>query len=58
MRFYDIKVYMLSPEIAYSVLLRDQDENGVTKTSRVTLIFLKKDNKWKIIHGHFSYMPK
>ncbi|MCD6485504.1 MAG: nuclear transport factor 2 family protein [Candidatus Odinarchaeota archaeon] len=33
-------------------------KNGAFRTSRVTLIFLKKDNRWKIIHGHFSYMPK
>jgi uncharacterized protein (TIGR02246 family) len=58
MRFYDTKVNILSPEVAYSVSLRDQKENGKLKTSRVTFIFLKKENVWKIIHGHFSYLPK
>ena len=58
MRFYDTKVHMLSPEVAYSVSLRDQDEDGEVKASRVTLILLKKGNKWKIIHGHFSYVPE
>ncbi len=58
MRFYDTKIHILSPEVAYSVSLRDQDEDGEVKTSRVTLIFLKKENEWKIIHGHFSYTPK
>ena len=57
MKFYDTDVHMLSPEVAYSVSLRDQDEDGKVKTSRVTLVFLKKGNKWKIIHGHFSYVP-
>gem|GEM_PF-558445 len=57
MKFYNSKVNMLSSEVAYSVSLRDQKENGKPKTSRVTLIFLKKGNEWKIIHGHFSYLP-
>ncbi len=58
MRFYDTKVHILSPEVAYSVSMRDQSEDGEVKTSRVTLVFLKKENEWKIIHGHFSYVPK
>lgn len=58
MKFYDTKVNILSPELAYTVSLRDQEEDGETKTSRVTLIFLKKNNMWKIIHGHFSFQPK
>jgi len=58
MEFYDTKVNILSPEVAYSVSMREQKENGEVKTSRVTLIFLKKANKWKIIHGHFSFVPK
>ncbi len=58
MKFYDVKIHILSPTVAYSVSLRDQEENGEIKTSRVTLIFLKKGNEWKIIHGHFSYTPK
>jgi len=58
MKFYDTKVHILSPEVAYSVSLRDQSEDGEVTTSRVTLVFLKKENEWKIIHGHFSYVPK
>jgi uncharacterized protein (TIGR02246 family) len=58
MKFYDTKVHILSPEVAYTVSLRDQSEDGEVKTSRVTLIFLKKENEWRIIHGHFSYVPK
>jgi uncharacterized protein (TIGR02246 family) len=57
MRFYDTQVHLLSPEVAYSVSLRDQEEDGEVKTSRVTLVFLKKGNEWRIIHGHFSYVP-
>jgi len=58
MKFYETKVNILSPELAYTVSLRDQEEDGETSTSRVTLILLKKNNKWKIIHGHFSFQPK
>lgn len=57
MKFYETKVKILSPELAYTVSLRDQ-EDGETRTSRVTFIFLKKENKWKIIHGHFSFVPE
>ena len=24
----------------------------------VNLVYLKKDEEWKIIHGHFSHVPK
>jgi len=58
MKFYDTKVNFLSPEVAYTVSLRDQKEDGEAKTSRVSLVFLKKENNWKIIHGHFSFLPK
>jgi ketosteroid isomerase-like protein len=60
MKFYDTKVSVLSPEIAYIISyqeIRSSKEEKVN-TSRVSLIFLKKANEWKIIHGHFSSMPK
>jgi len=57
MRFYDTRIHLLSPTVAYSVSLREERGDGEVKISRVTLIFLKKDGKWKIIHGHFSYVP-
>ena len=58
MKFYDTKVNILSPEVAYTVSLRDQQEDGEVRTSRVSFVFLNKANKWKIIHGHFSFQPK
>lgn len=58
MEFYDTQVHLLSPEVAYSVSLRRMDEDRNVTTSRVTFIFLKKDDRWKIIHGHFSFLPK
>jgi len=57
MRFYDAEAYTL-PEVAYNVSLRDQSEDVKVKTSRVTLILLKKENEWKNVHGYFSYVPK
>ena len=58
MRFYDTKAHVLSPGVAYSVSLGEQVEDGEVKTSRVTLVFLKKGDEWKIVHGHFSYLPE
>lgn len=57
MRFYDTQVHFLSAEAAYSVSLREEEIEGERTTSRVTLIFLKKGGKWRIIHGHFSRVP-
>jgi len=54
-RFHATTVHMLTDDVAYSVSLRDELEEGVT--SRVTFIFLKRDETWKIIHGHFSHIP-
>jgi hypothetical protein len=58
MRFYDTTVHLLSPHVAYAVSMRDEYENGQAIPSRVTLVFLKKGDDWKIIHGHFSHVPE
>ncbi|MCC7204042.1 MAG: nuclear transport factor 2 family protein [Phycisphaeraceae bacterium] len=55
-RFYDTKIYFLTPDVAYSVSLRD--ELNIAKTSRVTFVCQKKHGEWRIIHGHFSYVPE
>jgi ketosteroid isomerase-like protein len=55
-KWYDTKVFLLTPDIAYSISLRD--EINTHQTSRVTLIFKKKGDEWRIIHGHFSNVPK
>lgn len=57
MAFYDTKVHLLSPDVAYSVSLRDTREDGEAERSRVTLVYLKKGDAWRIIHGHFSDVP-
>jgi len=58
MRFYDTQVHFFSPEVAYSVSLREEEIEGERTKSRVTLVFLKKDGEWRIIHGHFSRVPE
>ncbi len=55
-RFYDTKIFFLTPDVAYSVSLRD--ELNIAKTSRVTFVYQKKHGEWRIIHGHFSYVPE
>ena len=55
-RFHDTAVHLLTPDVAYSVSLCD--EFNPRKTSRVTLIYLRRGDEWRIIHGHFSPMPE
>lgn len=55
-RWRDTKVYFLSPDVAYSVSLRD--EINTATTSRVTLVYQKKVDTWRIIHAHFSNVPQ
>lgn len=55
-RFHDTKIYFLTPDVAYSVSLRD--ELNIAKTSRVSFVYQKKQGEWRIIHGHFSYVPE
>ncbi len=57
-RFFDTQVHLLTPEAAYSVSLRDEYVPGDTLRSRVTLVYLKRGAEWRIIHGHFSYVPE
>ncbi len=58
MRFHDTQIHLLSPEVAYSVSLREEEIEGKKTSSRVTRIFLKKGEEWRIIHGHFSRFPE
>ena len=55
-KWYDTQVYFVSTDIAYTVSLCD--EFNINKTSRVTLLFKKKHDEWRIIHGHFSFVPE
>ncbi len=58
-RFFDTRVYQLSPEVVYSTSLREELDPVASvrgATSRITFIYLRKEGTWKIIHGHFSYV--
>jgi len=54
-RFHKTEVHLLSPDVAYTVSLREELNDH--KTSRVTLVLTKRAGEWRIIHGHFSYVP-
>ena len=49
-QFYETAVHILSPRVAYSVSMRNEYQNSTTSSSRVTLLYLKKGDQWKIIH--------
>lgn len=55
-RWYDTRVHFLTPDVAYSVSLRD--EINTATISRVTLVYQRKGDQWRIIHGHFSNVPE
>lgn len=58
-RWYKTNVRVLAPEIAYTTSLRDEVFPGeIEKTSRITLVFKKKNDQWRIIHAHFSIVPE
>lgn len=60
-RFYNTQIFLVTPEIAYSISFRDEsDPHDATKvlTSRVTFVYQKKQDEWRILHSHFSFMPK
>lgn len=48
-RFHDTGVCVLAPDVAHTVCSRD--ELNTNKTSRVTLILLRKGHEWRIIQG-------
>ena len=58
-KWYKTQVHALSDGLAYTTSLRDETfRNGITKTSRITLLFRKKEGEWRIIHSHFSIVPE
>lgn len=58
MKFHQPSVFFLADNVAYVIALQEIKSEEGQSVSRVTLIFLEKDGKWKIIHGHFSPIPK
>ena len=55
--FSNTRIFLLSVETAYSVSMRKEKGEQDSRLSRVTMIYLKYDSTWKIIHGHFSLVP-
>lgn len=55
-RFTDIKVHLLSPEIAYATCIQELNFGAPSK-SRVTFLFLKQGGNWGVLHAHYSSMP-
>jgi uncharacterized protein (TIGR02246 family) len=58
MKFHKPSVFFLSPDIAYAIAIQEIATPQGPGASRVTLIFLRKDSEWRILHGHFSEVPK
>jgi ketosteroid isomerase-like protein len=58
MKFHQPTVFSLAENVAYVIALQEIKSEEGQSISRVTLIFLKKDGEWKIIHGHFSPIPR
>jgi ketosteroid isomerase-like protein len=54
-RFLGTWVFPLTRDVAYSVSFREEVEPGTR--SRVTFVYLRKDEEWRIIHAHFSDVP-
>lgn len=57
MTFHEPKVFFLSDNVAYLITIQEIKTPDSHGQSRVTLILLKKEGTWKIIHGHFSDVP-
>ncbi len=57
-KWYATHVHLISDDIAYTTSLRDETfPDGAVRTSRVTLILKRSGNQWRILHGHFSFIP-
>ncbi|MFP4459826.1 MAG: YybH family protein [Candidatus Zixiibacteriota bacterium] len=52
------KVHKLAEDVCYSTSVVRQRSNGHEGFGRATLIFIKKDGRWGILHGHWSNMPE
>lgn len=53
------QVFPLGPDLAYIVSLRTEHNlPDPQKESRVTLLVRRTAGAWKIIHSHFSFVPR
>lgn len=56
--FTDISVHLLSSTVAYATAIQELRFDDEVGASRATLLFLKKGDRWGLIHGHYSTMPE
>ena len=61
-RFVDPKVTVISPEAALLVsdgIVAATLEDGRVVTGRfaVSLVFVRRDGRWLVLHGHYSTPP-
>ncbi len=56
--FTDINVHLLSSTVAYATAIQELRFDDEVGASRATLLFLKKDDRWGLIHSHYSAMPE
>ncbi len=56
-KFKDVKKYDLNSEVFYVTAFQELNFDQPSM-SRVTFIFVKKENKWGIIHAHYSKVPE
>ncbi len=56
--FHDPQIFLLTGETAYSVARQEVITARGTSLNRVTMVYLKKDGEWRIIHAHFSNNPE
>ena len=58
MKFQNISYYQLSKNTVYTTAIQHLNIDNEPSKSRVTFIFINTDNKWGLIHAHYSAMPK
>ena len=54
--FEQEKVFLLSSDVAYATAIQNPSFD-VPSHSRVTFVFLRRGEDWRIIHAHFSSVP-
>jgi hypothetical protein len=61
-RFVQVKVYPLAPDVAYATAIQELNFDQPSK-SRVTFVLpegwigARKGDRWGVIHAHYSAMP-
>ncbi len=56
--FREMEFFQLAEDVVYAVGIVAQSCDEGPSEVRMTLIFLNRNSKWRIIHGHWSEMPE